>query len=485
MPSGGGLLRKPFIVLFLFSLSGILFAQTDYFFLVEKPASPGNFIVSAYQTLVASLATDVDTVSAVAYSGASTFLFAPMPGDIPDLPKLAAARLAPETVKKGVSNASFAEALALADEQALAWGRPEAEKNLIIIAGAATSGKIETPARPSNFSGIYYLSLDSLPEQGIAAMANPDCVWAIDSENSQPADPQFISLTDGLFNCIKTIAPRHKRISPSEDFAAFSAGNFLFHARKAVVLARHSGADPVELLKNGQPAQDASIYPQSGWTVMQIAEGGSYAIENGEAALVVAELEISALVIVLLGSIAIAISVVLLIIISVVFKGIASRGKPVFEITVLRNSQDVCPRKPQVCVKKKSDDPIIFESGAKFKDMFKIMGAHFPNNELSNIVEDEYPQILFDKKEKWIVKFNSKHIKKAPVAEKKKKLDIDSISLDGSNPGSQTGEENAQEEITTLESDTVKIRFDNKNQFEVKNIFKKNSAHKLFLKKIP
>jgi hypothetical protein len=146
---------------------------------------------------------------------------------------------------------------------------------------------------------------------------------------------------------------------------------------------------------------------------------------------------------------------------------------------------DVCQRKPQVCIKKKNDDPMVFEYGAKFKDMFKTMGASFPTNELSNVVEDEYPQILFDKKRKtWLVKFNSKHIAKAPVAEKKKKFDINSISLDGSDSDSQRVEEGVQEEIITLESDTVTVKFDNKNQFEVKNIFKKNSAYKLFLKKV-
>lgn len=478
-------MKKRFIAILLFSLNGVLFAQTDYFFLVEKPASTGNLIVLAYQTLVASLVTDIDTVSAVTYSGVSTFLFASMPGNLPNLVGLVAANLLQDAAQEAVSSAGFAEALALADEQAAVWGRPEADKKLIIITGAATSGKIKSPSAPQAFSNIYYLSLDSLPEQGIADIATTAYTWAIDSENPQPIDPQFVvSLADGLFNCIKAIASKYKKITPAEDFAAFSVGNFLFHVRKAVVLAYHNGTDPVKLLKNEQTAQDASIYPQSDWTVMRISGNGNYTIENGEAALIVAEMEVSAFVLTVLIFIAIAIIVILLIIIVVVLKKAGKIGDVVFEIAVLRSSQDICPRKPQVCIKKKNDDPMFFESGAKFKDMFEIMGVNFPSKELSNVVEKEFPQILFEKK-KWLIKFNPNHIRKVPVGEGKKKVDITGISLDGSDSDSQTEEKSGQEEIITLESDTIIVNFDAKKQFEVKNIFKKNAAYKLFLKKAP
>lgn len=495
-------MRKHFIAVLLFALNGVLFAQTDYFFLVEKPASPGSLIVSVYQTLVVSLVTDIDTVSAAAYGGDSAFLFAAMPGNLPDLAEMAAAGLLPDAVPKEVSGGSFAEALALADEQAAVWGRPEADKKLIIITGAAASGKIHNiPPPPQAFSGIYYLSLDAPPEQGIEGITTPDCIWAVDSENPQPADPQFAPLADGLFNCIKAIVPQYKKINLSEDFTSFSVGSFLLRVRKAVVLAYNNGSGPVELLKTGQAAQGASIYPQSDWTVMQISEGGVYTIENGGAALAAAVQEVS--VFVLVAAIAAALIAILsVILVASKFLKERRRRKEIlqkrqFNVLYEKDNVEQTGFQPPIYIEKVPDGTGGFSSGATIRTILANMMIPDLERSLLDEVTEIHPFLTCDAVQSppvWTVHY-------APRAESPLPLNIQPFMMPNSNdsqpawanpaaassdigsnswaqdakPGDEGGDSKYIEKETVI--------FGNENLFEIKNIFKKETKCKLFLKK--
>ena len=84
-------------VLFLV-FGGPLFAQTDYFFVLEKPA-PQSVSTTVFQVLVSALVTDNDTAGAVSCGDNASLLFAPLSGGTPNLAELAAAKLHSDPLK--------------------------------------------------------------------------------------------------------------------------------------------------------------------------------------------------------------------------------------------------------------------------------------------------------------------------------------------------------------------------------------------------
>jgi hypothetical protein len=131
-------------MLFLILLGGYIYAQTDYYFLVENP-SPSTLEIPVFQTLISALVTDHDTVGAVSYADSPSFLFAPLPGNTPGLPGMAAGKLLANPLRSPITAAGFAAALDLADAQSLAYERPAAPRKLIII---TTAGSMNVPPPP-------------------------------------------------------------------------------------------------------------------------------------------------------------------------------------------------------------------------------------------------------------------------------------------------------------------------------------------------
>ncbi len=128
--------------LFLF-IGGLVFAQTDYIFLIEKKSAGKEINISVFQALAAALVTNTDTLSVVTYSDNASYLFSPLPGNTPDLIHIASHALSSETLRGTVSTEGISSGLTLANEQGNAWGRVDARQKLIIITSSPSSGKTE------------------------------------------------------------------------------------------------------------------------------------------------------------------------------------------------------------------------------------------------------------------------------------------------------------------------------------------------------
>ena len=238
-----------FFVLITLALGKPLFAQTDYMFVLER--SSANIIVPVFQTLVAALVTDADTLSVVSFSDRAAFLFSPLPGNTPELIRLASERVLSDPLRGTVTPAGVSAAITTANEQAYAWGRSGVPGKLIIITSTLRVGEDFDIPIPEHFANIYYLSID-VPLEHVQAIVNitsldaagNNLAWAVDTRDLAPQDPGVLTLADGLFACINAIAPnRFRRAAVSSDFLSFTVGNLLQQVHRAVVLVQNTSSD--------------------------------------------------------------------------------------------------------------------------------------------------------------------------------------------------------------------------------------------------
>jgi hypothetical protein len=323
---------KKLALCILFFSGGFLFAQVDYFFVLEK-AGTGSVAVNVFQTVLTSVIKPNDTVTAVAYTNGASMLFPPLPGNTPDLPKLALDALLADASKTVPSQAGLTAALALADSQALAWQRPGVERRLVIISGSTlAAGKSQPP--PQNFSAVYYAAVDGAPDPGLAALADPANQWLIDSTPDTAVDASALTLEDGLFAMIKAMAPDYERVNIGDDFSSFTLGGLFWEeATGARVLALNLSGDDVRLLKNGDEAP-CEAYSQGSYTVftLQNPSGGKYLLENGKVLLVIETRRISVVMLLIMAA-------VVVLIISLGLSSLIRGLRPDWTVAVLKHKE--------------------------------------------------------------------------------------------------------------------------------------------------
>ena len=465
-------------VLFLV-FGGPLFAQTDYFFVLEKPA-PQSVSTTVFQVLVSALVTDNDTAGAVSCGDNASLLFAPLSGGTPNLAELAAAKLHSDPLKGAgaVSAAGVSSSIALANEQAAAWGRPDVEQKLIVITGPASKGKARNIIAPDAFSAVYYLSLDAPPEQALADLAGPDHFWGLDSVTPEPSDPAFLPLEDGVFACIQAIIPQYKKAAIGSDLATFSAGNLFWQARKAVALAVNTSPDPVGLLNAGN-TPGLSIFPQPNYTVLLLENrGGTYTVENGEILLAAVWGEFSLVVFVVLGLAAAALALVILAAAAVAAKRIGKQTATVFVVSYEINDRASGLPNAEICKKKKRKKEGVFESGDSLKTIMAYIGVEEAKLD-PRVTGDGYPHIEWDReKDAWFVQYNPNTASAAANREETAPTaDDDFDPFDNPQPSSRS----SQNEYTSEEEDMPLEDQIQGNRFVVKRIFRNSEENKLVL----
>jgi hypothetical protein len=384
-------------------LSGPLYGQTDYWFVVEKTAQKN---AAAFQYLVSALASGNDTAAAVGYGVSASLLFAPQPGNTPNLGALAAAKLVSETVKP-ISAAGLEQAIALADEQAAAYDR-SANRTLIIITTAATSGKTQSPA-PVNFGSILYLALDAELDPDIEAIAKPGNVWQITSTltEAEAEAAGVYTLAGGLYNSTKKLAPAYKRIPVNADSVSFSLGNFvrqlIFQNRRTLILAANTAPGDVEILKEGKRLTAANRNRREAYTIVYFdnTSSGDFRLENGEIILAAGWQRISPLVYIAGLGLVIAAVVFVFILLGILAKFAAIRKKPVWKAVV--EHKGIAGRfTAEIAQESKGDES--FGSGVTIKTLLSDMRVSDTVD--GSTVNDAYPRILYDKEnKKWFIEY--------------------------------------------------------------------------------
>jgi len=283
-------LKKGVFVLLILLLHHALFAQVDYTFVLEKPPTNNDIIIPIFQTLAAALVTEADTLSVVTYSDNAAYLFSPLPGNTPELIRLAGDKIRSDPSRGAVTSNSILSAIKIADEQAEAWGRPSAVRKLIIITGSQSQGKALKIDKPDAFAGgIYYLALDVPVEPALKDIADEGFSWAVDTKTKKPDDEDYVSLADGILNCIKANNPEFAEIEPNSDLISFTAKGILNKMGKLLVLVKNTSSDQPVLRKDRKSIADLSVSPQKDYSVLQTnaAGRGEFTVENGEIVLIV------------------------------------------------------------------------------------------------------------------------------------------------------------------------------------------------------
>jgi hypothetical protein len=385
---------------FILVFTGNIYAQTDYCFIIEKPSSK-NIIL--FQFLVTALSSGNDTVSAIAYGESVSVLFTPLPANTPNLGVLAADKLVSEA-EKTVTPKAFAEALALADSQAAAWDRSVPHK-LLIITGAASSGKAPQTLSITNFESVLYLAADVEPEASLAAVASPDSLWRIDSSMQTDEDEgdDIYTLSEGLFGCLKALAPAYKKIAVEQDLAGFSVGDLIHQNRGTLILAANTTPDDIEILDDGKAMALATRSRRGAYTIVNLDDAGrgNFTLKNGEIILVAGWQRISPLLylLALVFVVILVIGVFILLGIMVRIKG--QQKKPVWK-AVVENKGMAGRFTAEIAQKANGDE--CFGSGVTIKTLLSDMRVSETVD--SSTVSDKYPQILYDRdSKKWFVEY--------------------------------------------------------------------------------
>ena len=479
-------MKKAWFVTILIILSSSVFAQTDYFFVLERPTAQDDTVVSVYQTLAAALITDNDTISIVSYgeTGGASFLFSPLPGNTPDLIRLSSQRLSAIPLRGAVHASAISSAITLADEQAAAWGRFDAEQKLIIITGSPSAGRGVNITAPGAFSGIYYLSINTASEPEIADIAGAGFYWAVHTDPTFQS-PDFISLADGIFACINAIVPRqYIKASVHDDFISFSAGNLLWQIDRAVVLTANTTGDQANILKADEIISDLSVFSQSAYSVlhMETVSSGTYTVENGEIVLVLVQRELSFVVFAVLAAIAAGVVIVILIAVSAAAVGMKKRTAPVFSVSYEINDSSAGNRKAEICRVKNRKNAGSFESGDTLKSIINYM--RIEDSKLNaKTVSESYPVIVWDKqKASWFIRYNPNAAVGQAHEETNSASDDDFFDPLGDN--SQSSGQYSQSEYTNEEESFPSEDPIQGDRFIVKRIFKNNDENKLVITKI-
>jgi hypothetical protein len=325
---------KKLALCILFFSGGFLFAQVDYFFVLEKTGT-GSVAVNVFQTVLISVIKPNDTVAAIAYTNGASMLFPPLPGNTPDLPKLALDALLADASKTVSSQAGLTAALVLADSQALAWQRPGVERRLVIISGSALPAGKSQPSL-KNLPVVYYTAVDGAPDPGLAALVNPANQWLIDSSLTPDtaAGAAALTLEDGIFAMVKAMAPNYERAKIGDDLISFTLGGLFWEeVTSARVLALNLSGDDVRLLKNGAEAP-CEACSQGSYAVftLQNPSGGKYLLENGKALLVIETRRISVVKLLIMA-------VVAVVIISLGLGSLIRGLRPDWTVVILENKE--------------------------------------------------------------------------------------------------------------------------------------------------
>jgi len=480
----GGAVRKVYLLAVFLLLGKSLFAQTDYVFVLEKPQTGSDVSISVFQTVVAAMVTDNDTLSAVSFADKVTYLFSPLPGNTPELVRIAGEKVRADPLKGVVTAAGISDSIKQANEQAKAWGRSGAVSKLIIITSSLSVGKARNIAEPDSFDSIFYLSLDSPPEQILVDIAEPlsngsEFCWAIDTKNSIPAE-DYVSLADGIYNCVHANAPKFKKLSFDSDLAGFSAGNLLQQVGKMIVLVKNTAADPVDLYKSGKKAANLSVFPQKTYSVVQVeaVSMGKFTVENGEIVLVLACGEIS---IIVFGAAAVVLAAIFLIIV-VSLAGAAKKGReakrPVYQVTYLKSGRDSGQLKANICKVRNRKNEGDFESGVLIKSIVEYMGIKDKLDQ--KVVDDFYPRIAYRAdKEAWFIEYNPESVTVSAMDEPVT-AGTEEYDIFGGGSSSQPTESNdgmGEESIPKDEQVTG-------SSFKIKRIFQNDLENKLVLTRI-
>lgn len=481
IPSNSGRFAAFFGFLAALFLSGPLYAQTDYWFVLEKTAQKNT---AAFQYMVTALASGNDAVAAVGYGESASVLFTPLPGNTPDLGALASKKLVSEIVKP-ISAAGLERAIALADEQAAAYGR-SANRTLIIITTAATAGKTSLLV-PANFESILYLALDAEPDPAVEAIADPGCVWQIASAlTEEEAEAAGVyTLAEGLYNSTQKLAPAYKRIPVHADLVSFSLGNFfrqlIFQNRRTVILAANTAPDDVEILKEGKRMAAANRNRREAYTIIDFDNtgAGDFRLENSKIILAAGWQRVSPFAYFAgLGLIGV-IALLVLMLLASAAKRKRREKKPVFQITYEINGLP-SGYTVEICAKSNEKKGSLFGSGVSIKNILTHM--EIEESKLNpRVVNDQYPFIERDKgkKETWFIRYaaiNETYEDSFESVSENEDEGPPGLRNNGEAPVSANYESPAAEEDDPPPQDE-QIVFTADNRFIVKQVFKKNAMN--------
>ena len=490
------------VVLILLSLilcfNQSLFAQVDYTFVLEKTATSNDINIPIFQTLAAALVTDIDTISVVSYTDTAAYLFPPLPGNTPELIKITGEKIRSDPLKGSVSTNGISEAIKLANEQAAAYERKGATKKLIIIAGSGSKGKMpDIKTLDDNFyknfvfkDRVFYISLDVEAEEyfkKLATLSSDETkfyYWAIDTQNPDPDPAKYVSLADGIYNCVHANAPQFKKINFFSDLVTFSAGNLLQQVGKMVVLVKNTGDKPLDddavyLNKSGVKVPNLSVFPQKTYSVMQVKDVnmGKFTVENGKIELVLVRSQISFIV---FGAAAVILAVILLIIVISIAKA-AKKGseakRPVYQVSYMKSGRDSGQLKANIC-KVRSKKEGDFESGVSIKSIVEYMGIKDKLDQ--KVVDDFYPRIVYRAdSDAWFIEYNPDIVTGSSIDESVT-AGTEDYDIFGGGSTTQTTEsyDNADEESMPKDEQVTG------STFKIKRIFQNDLENKLVLTRI-
>jgi hypothetical protein len=470
---------KKFFVLFLALLCGRVFAQTDYYFIVEKSAA-SILAPPVLQTLITSLVTEEDTVSAISYDDKAVFLFAPLPGNIPGLPKIAAGKLLEKPVKTAVTYAGLAAALDLADEQALAYERADVPKKLIIITCAIPRSPPTPPRnfrRPVNFSEIFYLALDTELDQLIVSIADPGFSWAVDSTLTSAAEPDtgVLTLEDGLMACIGSVIPNDGMVNPRKGSDSFSLGDPFHQIHRGVVLAKNTAPEDAVIFKDNKPVSGVNTNRLGDYSIIDFYGTGSgeFTVANGEMLFAAGWQQISPFVYIAGAGVIAALALLVLVLLVAVARRIKIENKPVWKAVV--EYKGVAGRFTAEIAKKKAKSDEYFGSGVTIKMLLSDMRVSDTVD--SSTVNDMYPRILYDKhNNKWFIEYK-------PVSAAEVQLPKNNAGFAGIDPFKTSQPANAgMPSAKKPPAGKVEIK-PIKGSFEITHIFVEENI-RLFLKEV-
>jgi hypothetical protein len=389
-------------------LQGPPLVISDYYFVAEKPGADDS-AVPVLSAFLAALVSDADTVSFITYAEKPLIVCPPLEGNTPDFPQLIMDRLNAVPAAKAVSETALAAAVNLADEQAAVNARPEAVRRLLVFSGARTAAAGIAP--PKNFNGgVFYVSLDSPPEQALAAIAGPGRFWHFGikqppaGEAAAPEDP--VNFADGFAALISAVNGGYG--VGQKDAQAFTLGAFFKTVRGAVILVEN--ANSLSLSKDNKAVQEARLIPAGQYGIIKLnnAPAGNYTVAGAD---VVQVMEWTGLSPAIFAAGGLAIAAVLLILLVAVIAA-AGRAKEqrrtVFKVICEVNNNNPGFPEPEICMKKNPKYPLKFESGSSIRAIVMTgMRGEIEETKLSPVVKDNSPFIEFDKQRKqWILKYD-------------------------------------------------------------------------------
>jgi hypothetical protein len=273
-----GFRRLTSTALLLAGMAGTVFAETDYFLVMEQ--KPGGGFAQAVAMAIVPLLDPADTVSIVGMSNTVTLLLPPMSLGTPGLLAMinnVLLKPIPQTLGRTSPRYSPAVAAAvnLTDEQAgaLALAQPGRKARLVIL--AETTLKADGVPSPSTFARIDYISLNAAADP---TLAGSDGIWALaEQPNPGAALPERL-FAEGFLEFTKTINDTYTAAAISDDGGSFALGDFFHTAHNAAVIMM--GAEAAVSKKGSGPGGET--YQYGNYAAAAPGAGGAYTVAGAQ-----------------------------------------------------------------------------------------------------------------------------------------------------------------------------------------------------------